>query len=77
MLNIPFDYVLINGWRIIPKMGIKGAARATVISHTFIRILLAAMIFRRRTKLMASQPAAVSLGALPRLMRLACQTEYK
>ncbi|MGI6086523.1 MAG: MATE family efflux transporter [Kiritimatiellia bacterium] len=50
MLNIPLDYLLINGCWIIPEMGIKGAAWATVISHAFICILLAAMIFRRRNE---------------------------
>ncbi len=50
-LNIPLDYVMINGWGRIPALGVAGAAWAPVISHTFICILLAAMIFRRRNEI--------------------------
>lgn len=51
ILNIPLDYVMINGGGIFPEMGVAGAAWATVISQTFICILLAAMIFRRRNEI--------------------------
>ncbi len=47
-MNIPLDYAMINGYGIIPELGIAGAAWATVISHAFGALLFAILIFRPR-----------------------------
>lgn len=48
LLNIPLDYIMINGWFIMPEMGVAGAAYATIISKVYACILLAALIFRQK-----------------------------
>jgi MATE family multidrug resistance protein len=45
LLNIPLDYALINGWWILPEMGILGAALATVASWAAIMLLLVWIVF--------------------------------
>lgn len=47
-VNIPLNYILINGLLGLPEMGIAGAAWATVASHAFIALLYIAFIFRPR-----------------------------
>jgi MATE family multidrug resistance protein len=47
-VNIPLNYVLINGCLSLPEMGIAGAAWATAISHGLILLLYIACIFRPR-----------------------------
>ena len=44
-INIPLDYMIINGVWIFPELGIKGAGIATVISWTVVAIIFGAMIF--------------------------------
>jgi len=45
-VNIPLNYILINGHLGFPEMGIAGAAWATVASHTLIMLLYIVLIFR-------------------------------
>ena len=44
-INIPLDYMIINGVWIFPELGIMGAGIATVISWTVVAIIFGAMIF--------------------------------
>ncbi len=71
VLNIPLDYVMIYGWGPIPELGVGGAAGATVISQTFICVLLAAMVFRRRNDLVHGviSERKLDLELFRRLMR--------
>ncbi|MDP6682647.1 MAG: MATE family efflux transporter [Desulfobacterales bacterium] len=46
-LNIPLDYVLINGVWVFPELGITGAAIATVASWGLITLLFSLLIFTR------------------------------
>jgi MATE family multidrug resistance protein len=45
VLNIPLDYALINGFGILPAMGILGAALATVFAWAVILLLLVWITF--------------------------------
>jgi len=47
-INIPLNYILINGCLGLPEMGIAGAAWATVASHAVILLLYIGIIFRPR-----------------------------
>lgn len=47
LVNIPLDYLLINGLWGLPEMGIRGAAWATVIGWAVIALIMGAMVFRR------------------------------
>lgn len=47
-LNIPLDYLLINGVGPLPEMGIAGAAVATVISQALMLVLFGLAVFTRR-----------------------------
>jgi multidrug resistance protein, MATE family len=47
-VNIPLNYILINGYGGFPEMGIAGAAWATVTAHALIMLLYMALIFRPR-----------------------------
>jgi MATE family multidrug resistance protein len=47
LVNIPLDYALINGWGVIPELGILGAAIATVFSWFLTSFLFAILIFNR------------------------------
>lgn len=47
-LNIPLDYLLINGVGFFPEMGIVGAALATVASQVLVMVLFALAVFTRR-----------------------------
>jgi len=46
-LNVPLDYVLINGIWVFPELGILGAALATVFSWTSATVLLGLFVFTR------------------------------
>lgn len=71
LLNIPLDYIMINGWWMMPELGVAGAAGATVISQVFICVLLAAMIFRRKNEIAHGVISQwrLELAAFRRLMR--------
>jgi len=45
-VNIPLNYILINGYCGFPEMGIAGAAWATVTAHALIMLLYIVLIFR-------------------------------
>lgn len=45
LVNIPLDYVLINGIWIFPELGISGAGIATVTSWTVVAVIFVSMIF--------------------------------
>jgi len=47
-VNIPLNYILINGLLGLPEMGVAGAAWATVTSHALIMLLYIVVIFRPR-----------------------------
>jgi len=47
LLNVPLDYVLINGVWIFPELGIVGAGLATVFAWTVITVLIAVIVFTR------------------------------
>jgi len=49
-LNIPLDYLLINGVGPFPEMGIAGAAVATVISQVVLVALFGLAVFRKRNE---------------------------
>lgn len=44
-VNVPLNYMLINGYWIFPEMGIKGAALATAVASAINMSLLAKMVF--------------------------------
>ena len=44
-INIPLDYMIINGVWIFPQLGIMGAGIATVISWTVVAVIFGVMIF--------------------------------
>ncbi len=50
-VNIPLNYILINGYLGLPEMGIAGAAWATVASHALIMLLYIGLIFRPRNNI--------------------------
>ncbi|MCF8041604.1 MAG: MATE family efflux transporter [Desulfarculaceae bacterium] len=49
-INIPLDYLLINGVGPFPEMGIAGAAVATVISQVLLVVLFGLAVFRKRNE---------------------------
>jgi MATE family multidrug resistance protein len=49
-LNIPLDYAFIFGFRMVPEMGIFGAALATVLGSVFTCCIFAAGIFRGKNE---------------------------
>ncbi len=55
LINIPLDYVLINGVRfggrvVIPELGIAGAALATVFGSMLIAVILGVLVFRKKNE---------------------------
>ncbi|MGE4553134.1 MAG: MATE family efflux transporter [Desulfovibrionaceae bacterium] len=46
LVNIPLDYLLINGLWGLPELGIRGAAWATVIGWAVVAAILAGLVFR-------------------------------
>lgn len=55
VVNIPLDYLLINGLRvngtqIVPEMGIQGAALATVVGWVVVAAMFCALVFQRRNE---------------------------
>lgn len=50
LLNIPLDYVLINGIGPFPELGIRGAGYATAISWAFSAVLFVIIIFTRENE---------------------------
>ncbi len=55
LVNIPLDYVLINGLRmgdtvLVPEMGIAGAAYATVFGGMLIAVILSILVFRKKNE---------------------------
>jgi len=51
LLNVPLDYVLINGIWIFPEMGILGAGIATVFAWATASVLLGLLVFTRENDL--------------------------
>jgi MATE family multidrug resistance protein len=49
-VNIPLDYVLINGIGPFPELGITGAAIATVVSSAAVSVSLALLIFGEKNR---------------------------
>jgi MATE family multidrug resistance protein len=47
-VNIPLNYVMINGLLGFPEWGIRGAAYATVLSNMLAMLIFAALIFGRK-----------------------------
>ena len=47
-LNLVFDALLIFGYGPFPRLGLQGAATATVLSWLFVFFAMAALVFRRR-----------------------------
>lgn len=50
ILNIPFDYCLINGIGPFPELGIFGAGIATISAHGAITIIFSLLVFNRRNR---------------------------
>ena len=50
LVNIPLDYVMINGACGFPEMGIRGAALATVLGHIVMLVMFAALVFSPANK---------------------------
>ena len=50
ILNIPFDYCLINGIGPFPELGIFGAGIATISAHATITIIFCLLVFNRRNR---------------------------
>ena len=50
ILNIPFDYCLINGIGPFPEMGIFGAGIATISAHAAITIIFCLLVFNRKNR---------------------------
>lgn len=48
VLNVPLDYLLINGIGPFPEWGIRGAAVASLAGHGFSVIVFAFLVFRRK-----------------------------
>ena len=49
-LNVPLDYVLINGLCGLPELGVAGSALATVASHVVMLILFIFVVFRAKNE---------------------------
>jgi MATE family multidrug resistance protein len=68
--NIPLDYALINGIWIFPKLGITGAAIATVASWGLGTLLFSCMIFSRKNhQAFRTRYGRYDPGVFSRLMR--------
>ena len=50
ILNIPFDYCLINGIGPFPELGIFGAGIATISAHAAITIIFCLLVFNRKNR---------------------------
>jgi len=50
ILNIPFDYCLINGIGPFPELGMFGAGIATISAHATITIIFCLLVFNRRNR---------------------------
>ena len=50
VVNVPLNYLFINGWGPIPELGIAGAGYATVISNALMALLFALAVFSRRNE---------------------------
>lgn len=49
-VNIPLDYMLINGVGPFPELGIRGAGIATGVAWALTAVIFALMVFRRRNE---------------------------
>ena len=68
LINIPRDYVLINGVRygdkvLVPEMGIAGAAIATVFGGMFIAGILCVLVFRKKNEQCFAHPQRLAPAA--------------
>ncbi|TAH15264.1 MAG: MATE family efflux transporter, partial [Runella slithyformis] len=79
IINGLFNYLLINGIWIFPKLGLNGSATATLIARTYMAIAISIYVWRSSVfSKYLRVSAGLNLGDLiPKILRLATTTGFQ